>query len=73
MKTLAQSLYLLMTIIFGMNIAWLLYYWNAHETILFANFEIPKVLYLVLQLIFLALFASRYLKIVKENQDQNKI
>ena len=73
MKTFGKFLYTLLVILFSMNIGWVIYYWNTYDTFSFVTFEIPKTLYLIIQILVLASFAKSLNDLYKEDKDENKI
>ncbi|MFD2034419.1 hypothetical protein ACFSKL_06430 [Belliella marina] len=73
MKTFGKALYMLLVILFSMNIGWVIYHWNTYNTFTFVSFEIPKHIYILLQIAILASFVKSLNDLYKIDKDKNKI
>lgn len=73
MKTFGKALYMFLVIAFSMNIGWVIYYWNIHDNFSLLTFEVPKTIYLLIQVLALASFSKSLIDLFKTDNDKNEI
>ncbi|MGY6521446.1 MAG: hypothetical protein ACXIUD_06945 [Mongoliitalea sp.] len=70
MKSLKKILYFVFTILIISNIVSIISNWNSVDVYNFLGFQTNKIIYLIIQLLFIAAFGSSLYSMIKNDKNQ---